>query len=130
MRTDVSPTTRSGAGTVVGEAREVAAADQPEVGLHGALAGIGVGTEPGFVSVRVARDTKKVRVGLVGGVLGITSGGFYEDLLGIRAARVRFPLVVGAGDSKVTRELNPSNFLNSGVEVLGGAIRIDVGEQA
>jgi len=36
---------------------------------------------------------------------------------------------VDAGDSKVTRELNLSNILDSGVEVLGGAINIDVGEE-
>ena len=38
------------------------AVDQTEVVLDGALARSGVGPEPGLVSVRAARDTKKVGV--------------------------------------------------------------------
>ena len=34
-----------------------------------------------------------------------------------------------AGDSEVTKELDLSNILNSGIEVLGGATSIDVGEE-
>jgi hypothetical protein len=36
---------------------------------------------------------------------------------------------VDAGDGEVSRELNCSNVLNVGVQVLGGAVSIDVGEQ-
>ena len=63
-------------------------------------------------------------------VLGVTSRSLSEHLLNIQAACEVFPLVMDAGDSEVSRELNPSNILNSGVEIPGGAIGIDVGEQA
>ena len=36
---------------------------------------------------------------------------------------------MGAGDSEVTGELDLCNILNSGVEVLGGATGVDVGEE-
>ena len=129
MRTGVSEGIGSRAGAVVGEAREVAAVDQPEVLLDGALARVSVGTEPGVVSERVPRDALNVIVRVAGVFLGVTSRGHGEHPLGIRAACEGFPLVVDAGDGEVARELNPSNILNSGAEVLGGTVGIDVGEQ-
>jgi len=36
---------------------------------------------------------------------------------------------VDAGDIEVTREFDLNNVLNSGIEVLGGATSIDVGEE-
>jgi hypothetical protein len=36
---------------------------------------------------------------------------------------------VDAGDSEVTRELNLRRILDSGPEVLGGAVSIDIGEE-
>ena len=36
---------------------------------------------------------------------------------------------MNAGDGEVTGELDLSNILNSGIEVLGGATSIDVGEE-
>jgi len=36
---------------------------------------------------------------------------------------------VDAGDSEIARELNLSSTLNSGEQLLGGAISIDVGEK-
>ena len=129
MRTGVAVGISGSASAVVGEGREVVAVDQPEVLLDAALPTIVIGTEPVDESFRAARDTLNVRVGLAGVILGITSGSFDENLLDIREARVVFPLVVGAGDSEVARELNASNILNSGVEVPGGTVRIDVGKQ-
>jgi len=54
MRTDVGVSAGASAGTIVFEARELVAVDQPEVVLDGALARSGVGTEPGLVSGRAA----------------------------------------------------------------------------
>jgi len=53
---DVSEVVSPGAGTVVGEARELAATDQSEVVLNQVLASWNVGTEPGDVSTRAPRD--------------------------------------------------------------------------
>ena len=101
--------------------------DQAEVALDGALASSGVGAEPGLVSVRAARDTSKVRVGLAGVCLSTRGGGADLRLSGRRAAD-ESPLVADAGDGEVTRELDLNDVLNSGVEVLGGTVSIDVGE--
>ena len=98
--------------------------------LDDALARVSVWTEPGVVSGRSARDTLNVRVGIAGVFLGVPNGGFGEHLIDIRATRPGFPFVADAGNGEVTREFNPGNFLNSGVKVLGGAIRIYIGEQA
>ena len=55
IRTYVTVAASISAGAaVVGEARELAAADQLEVALDGALSSSGVGTEPGSVSGRAA----------------------------------------------------------------------------
>ena len=89
----------------------------------------GVGTEPGSVSERATRDTRKVRVGVSSIGLGASNGGVELQLPGRRAAGERRPLVVDASDSEVTRELNPSTILNSGEEVLWGAVSIDIGEE-
>jgi len=102
--------------------------DQAEVALDGALASSGVGAEPGLVSVRAARNTSKIRVGPAGVGLGARGGGADLRLSGRRAADETSPLVVDAGDGEVTRELDLNDVLNSGVEVLGGAVSIDVGE--
>ena len=129
VRTGVSEGIGSSAGAVVGEAREVAAVDQPELLLDGALARVSVGTEPGVVSDRVPPNALNVIVRLAGVFLGVTTRGHAEYLLDIRATRVGFPLTVDARDGEVARELNSSNILNSGAEVLGGTVGIDVGEQ-
>jgi len=92
----------------------------------------GVSTEPGNVSARgvLIVDAIKVSVGVTDKDLGFHSGDKDIKLLSRRAVFGGSPLVVDAGDSKVTREGNLSNTLNSGVEVFGGAINIDVGEEA
>ena len=36
---------------------------------------------------------------------------------------------MGAGDSKITGEVNPNNILNSGVQLLEGTTGLDVGEE-
>ena len=115
--------------TVVCETREIAAADQLEVVLDEVLASLDVGTEPRGVSTRGARDTLKVRVGLSGKILGGRSGECDPLLHGRRAADETNPLVVDAGDGNDTREVNLSNVLNGGIDVLDGVISTDVGEQ-
>ena len=75
IRTDVGVGARSGAGAVVGVARELMAVDQPVVVPDGVLTSGGVGPEPGLVSVRAARDTKKIRICPAGVGLSITGGG-------------------------------------------------------
>ena len=97
--------------------------------LDGALARSGVGPEPGLVSVRAARDTKKVRVSPGGVGLSAGGGGVDLRLSGQRATREGSPLLVDPGGGQVTRELDLNDTLNSGVEVLRSAISIDVGEQ-
>ena len=129
MRTNVGEYVISTAVTAVGEARETMTADQLEVVLDGALARSGVGTEPGLVSGCAARDTRNVRVGIIGVYLGAINGVLEEDTVNPRAALEGGPFVVDAGNGEVTGELNLGNILNCGVEVLGGAIRIDVDEQ-
>ena len=118
------------AGAVVGEARESTGLNQLEVVLDDVLV-ISVGcSEPGSVSGRGARETFKVRVGVVGILLGAGGGSADRQLPGKRAAVELGPLVVDAGDSEITREFECGNTLNSGIEVLGGTIGIDVGEEA
>ena len=130
IRTDVSNCASSSAGTVIGEVRELPAVHQPEVVLDGVLASCNVGTEPGGVSGRAARDTQKVIVGVFGESLGSRSGNAELQLPGRRAAHEPNPLLVDAGDPKGTREVNLSRILNGGIDILEGTINIDVGEQA
>ena len=80
--TDVGIGASISAGAVVGEARELTAADQLEVALDSALARRGVGTEPGGVSGCAAGDTSKVGVGIGGVGLGASSGGIELRLPG------------------------------------------------
>ena len=129
VRTHVGEGIRLGAGAIVGEAREPLAVDQPEVVLDDLPARLGEGTEPGLVSVRAGPESLNVRVGLSGVILGVLSGGFDDLLLGPRAGRVADPLVVGPGDGEVAGEPDLGNILNSGANILGGAISVDVGEQ-
>jgi len=85
------------------------------VALNSALASGGIGTEPGLVSVRAARDILNVGVGLTG--IGLGAGGSVVDErpFGRRAAHVGDSFVMGVGDSEVARELNLGRILNSGV---------------
>jgi len=129
IRTDIGVGARSGAGAVVGEAREWVASDQPVVVPDGVLASSGVGTEPGLVSARAARDIKKIRVGPAGVGLSVSGGGVELRLSDRCAADEASSLFVGARDGKGTGEFEFSDIHNSGVEVLGGAITIDIGEQ-
>ena len=85
--------------------------------------------EPGPVSTRVAGHTPNVRVGFAGVSLGTLNGVVEEHPLEPFAVREGSPLIADAGDRKVTRELNLCNVLNSGMNVLGGTISIDVSEQ-
>ena len=129
MRTDVGRASRNGAGTVISEARELVAADLPEVVFDSGPASITIGAEPGLVSARVGRHTLNVRVGCVGVGLGTFDSVVEEHLFEPFAVREGSPLIVDAGDSEVARELNICNILNSGAEVLGDAVGIDVSEQ-
>jgi len=130
MRTDEGRAIRSGAGTVVSEARESVAVDHPEAVFDSAPANSAVGAEPGPVPARVARHTLNLRVGFAGVGLGTINGVFKEHLFEPSAVHEgHIPFVMDAGDSEVARELNPCNILNSGAEVLWGAASIDVSEQ-
>lgn len=128
IRTNVGVCAGISTGAVVGEGRILATADQLVVALYGALARRGVGTKPGNESGCAARNTRNVGVGVDGIGLGPGGGGVKSRLLVSRAAVETGPLVVGAGDGEVTGELDLS-ILNGGVEVLGGAISTDVGEE-
>ena len=105
------------------------AVDQLEVVLDGVLARSSVGTEPGLVSVRAARDALKVRVGLAGVGLCTISGGVNLQLSDRRAEDERSPLVMVAGGGEFAGELELGNVFNGGIEVLGGTVSTDVGEQ-
>ena len=129
IRTDVGVGARSGTGAVVGEARELMAADQPEVVLDDVLTSGGIGPEPGLVSVRPTRDTKKVRVSTAGVGLSVTGSGVELRLPDRRAADEAGALFVGARDGEGTGEFEFSHILDGSVEVLGSPIAINVGEQ-
>ena len=129
IRTDEGVDARSGAGAVVGEARKLAAVDQLEAVLDGPLARSGVGAEPGNISDRAPRDIPNVPEGVFGIDLGVGSGIVELRFPGRRTTDECGPLGVDAGDSEVSRELDLSGIFNSGEEVLGGAIRIDIGEE-
>jgi len=130
IRTDIGINGRFGAcAAVVDEVRESTAANQPEVTLDNTLARSGVGTKPGVVSVRAARDALDVSVARASVALGIRSGGVDLRLSGRRATDVGGPLVLDVGNGEVTGELDHNNVLDGGVEVLEGAISLDVGEK-
>lgn len=114
---------------VVGEVRESIAVDRPEPVLDGALARIGVGTEPELVSGRDLRQRRDVIIGVVRMFLGSGSGGGNHPLVVRRAALVVTSLVVNTGDGKIARKLDLSNILNSCVEVFEGSVSVEVGEQ-
>jgi len=126
---DVGVSCRLSASAVVGEVRELAAADQLKVALDRVLARSDVGTEPGIVSGRAVHEILDVSVS--GGGIGLGAGGSGVDLRlsGRRAVDEEGPLVVNAGGGEVTRESKLSSILNSSKQVLGGAISIDIGEE-
>ena len=128
-RTDESKNTRRRAAAVVSEVREIAAADQPEVLPDDILARIKEGTEPSGVARPAGRDTRKVRVAVIGISLGVRRGTYDQRLPGRSAVDVANPLVVDTGDGEATGEVNLSSVLNGGIDILDGAINIDVGEQ-
>ena len=97
--------------------------------LDGALARRCIGTEPGSVSGRATRDTRKVRVGIVGICLGVGYGGVELRLPGRRAADEACPLIVDTGNSEITREFNLGSILNGGEQILEGTIGIDIDEE-
>ena len=114
IRTDVGEDGRISAGTaVVGEAREIIAANRLEVAFDGALAIIGVGAEPSSVSVRAARDTGKVRISIGSTIRCVSSGCVDLRFPGRRASDECSPFAVKAGDGKVPREFNLGGILNS-----------------
>ena len=133
IRTDVSSpgwTFGMGAVTVVYEVCEPVLADPPKLVLDNPLAIVREVTEPGLESWLGFPDIPDVRVGLVGVFLGFSGGGDEHQQVTIRAARVRSPLAVDAGDGEISREFDLSNIPNSRVQAFGGSISIDVGEEA
>jgi hypothetical protein len=132
IRTDVRADVRPSAGAGVGDGREsIGSPRYPrKTFLDNGLAIFGVGAEPGHVPVRTRRDTSNVSVGVGGQGLGASSGEPDHPLVvPLPAADVGFPFAVDAGDSEVTREVDLSSILNSGVQVLRGPISIDVSEE-
>ena len=131
-RTDIGVNAGLVARTGVAEARKIAAIDQPEVGLD-CVRVIGIGyTEPGGISERARRsctETHNVIIRLAGITLGVGSGLVDLRLLDERAATVGSPLIVDAGDGECTRQVDINNIFNSGVEIIGSAISVDVGEE-
>jgi hypothetical protein len=85
-------------------------------------------TKPRSVSGTAVRGIHKVREGFTGICLSTSSGSPELELHLRRAADGGEPPVVGTGDSEVARKVHLSNVLNCGVEVVGGAIGVDVGE--
>ena len=130
IRTDVGVGVRFSTSAVVGEVRVLVVADWLAMTLDDALVGRRVGTEPGSVSRRATREALKVRISVASTGLGAGGGGIELRLSGRRAANERGPLVMDTSDSKVVREPNLSNILNSGEEILGGPISIDIDEEA
>jgi len=130
IRTNIGVDVVLSAGAVVGEVREVTAADPLKVFLDGTPAVVIVGTKPPGVSRGAARDILNVGVGFVGKSLGVISGGVDLRLLVGRAAIEASSFVVDAGDGEVTREFDLRGPLNNGVEMLGGTIGVDVDEEA
>ena len=88
--------------------------------------------EPGAISGRPSPEKLEVIVGVDSIDLG-TEGGHSENLCLVRRAayeRGHIPPVVDLpGDGEVARELNLSDIINGRVEVLEGAISIDVREK-
>jgi hypothetical protein len=117
------------AAAVVAEAREITIADQLEAILDGGDARSVVGAEPVSVPVRAARDAHSISVGVESEALGASSRAVELRLHGRRTAVEAGSFFVDAGDGEVTKELNRSSILNSGVQVLGGAVSINVGEE-
>jgi hypothetical protein len=113
MRTDVSVGAEYSAGAGVGVTLESTAVNPPKLGLDDALAVKGVATEPGSVPGRVTRDTRNVIEGVFGQGLGASSGVSDNRPPVPRATSV--PLVMDAGDSEVTRNVDLGNVFNSGV---------------
>jgi len=117
------------AGAVVDEAPESTVLNQREVILDDVFV-ISVGcAEPGNVSGWAARESLKVRVGIVGILLGTGCDGADLQLPGKRAADELDPLVTDAG-SRISGEFECGNCLYGNVEGLGGAVSINVGEEA
>jgi len=130
IRTDVGVGISLSAGAVVGEGRVLTAAHQLVVVLNSAHASRVVGTEPASVPGRTARDARNVREGARGITLGTRSRGVELRLLGGRAAVEAGPLVEGTGNSEGAGEVHRNNIPNSGVEVLDGAVGVDVGKES
>jgi len=129
IRTDVGVGISLSAGAIVGEARVLTAIHQLVMSLDSVLLSIAVGTEPASVSGRGALHARNITVGVEGIHLSPSGCVVELRLLGRRAAVEAGPLVEAAGNGEGARELNLSNTLNSGVEVLGGAISVDIGEK-
>lgn len=93
------------------------------------LASVVVYAKPVPVSGRATRDPSKVEVGVVGHKLGFPNDAKEHRPLVTRATVEESPLVVdvlGDSDSEITRELDLGNTFNSGVQVLGCAMSVDV----
>ena len=129
--TDVGEGVDLSAGAIVLEAREVVTANQLEVAPDHVLASTVVGTKPGGVSGGATQDPRNVQEGVPDIELGVSDSGVKQQLLVGRTAVKASPLVVDTRGSlrEATRELHLSGIPNSGVEVLGGTISIDVGEK-
>lgn len=116
---------------IVGITCESTAFDRPEVVLDGFLERVIVPTEPVKVSGCELREIPEVRVGPSGVGIGEGGSGSESQLLVRRAARELggTPLEVDTGYGETTRESDLGDILNSRVEVLEGAVSIDIYEE-
>ena len=107
----------------------IACAHLLEVMLDDQLATDVVRTKPSFVSGLSLPDIQNVSVGFNDKSVGDIAGGFNPRPILLIAAIKVTPLVVDVrGDSEITREPDPGNTFNSGVQALAGPITIDVDE--
>ena len=98
--------------------------------MHGTVAFSAPATEPIHVSLCAPWGALNVIVGLGDNTLGFQSGLLKDFPLAGPAMNVGGSLFGGGtGDREITREPDICDTLNSGVEVLGGAISINVGEE-
>lgn len=86
--------------------------------------------EPGLESVRAFRESLDVIVGRIDDILGCISGSKNIIPLARIAECECSPLVMDMpGDGELTKELDLSDTVDSGIQVLEGAISIDVSEE-
>lgn len=118
------------ADAVVGRSRESIAPGHPLEDIQGGHLAAGVvATEPCRISGRVVSEKSQVIEGSSGETLGYLDGVHNHIVLIVVAAMKEGPLSVdlpGDRDWGITGKLDLGSVFNGGVQVLGGAISVDV----